>query len=198
MNFTTTEKLQSKTVPGAVVTLRVIGPTRRADIELATIESRDQQYVLQREWVEIGEKLDLMIKELGFDEEGVPLIKKTPSLATPIMSELALRRENLSKRFNLMEQRDVSSKWIEAGVIKIEGYTVDDKKPTVEGLIEYGPEDLFSEVYNRLRKMAYLETDDAKNSQSSITSGSAVKVTEKSTTVPNADANETTSTETAS
>lgn len=159
MNFTTSTRKESKTYPGVFYTLNKMSEAKRANLRLRIAEPTM--------------KIRNLIREL----------KKLEDLPEEMRTEDVLdRMTDLLEKMDLVSAQDVDPQWLLWGLKKIEGLDIDDVPATPESLLEAGPPLLFDEIVEEIKKVAQLNGEDEKNSESPIISGEQTVGTTTDTT----------------
>ena len=197
MDFSISSTHESKAFSGVTFSVRRMGISKRTEVELSTADLRAKQRETQRDLAPLYELdkaeydrlRDLHEKLLAAkaDEakpilDGIDLVRKELA-AKPH----ALNRERLEEASRIAD-RQVESPWVRAALLSIEGVTVEGQPLTTDQLIEYGPRELFAEVFAAVWAEAYLSGADSKNSQSPTTSGQKADGQKASSIAPSVEA----------
>lgn len=164
MNFKSEETYESTSIPGVSYTLRLIGPPKRAELQLAERKTKDRISEIREEWMKLKKESDTLIRELGLKEDGEPIIVKEPEKATPEIKKLVEQTTALATEFNLLQMVHIKPMWVRAGLKNIKGLTVNDAPITADTLCEFGPDILFDEIFNKIDETAILDPEKLKNS----------------------------------
>lgn len=179
MNFSTTYTLESKSCAGVTVTLRRLGPKRRAEIELSIAAARARhsecQLVAMRENAALQKCLDAVPEyrdklKATIESGGKPtdLMAMVPAEAWNITG----RKQKAEDEAAALERAQISPAYITSCVKSIDGITLEDGSPyTVAHLCEEGPDELFDEVTVAINANGYLAKEKAENLSSPTTSG---------------------------
>lgn len=176
MNFASTTQYKPECAPGVTVTLRRIGPRKRAEIEMKLSDARARQRAITSDYFAAKEVLDKLILAAEKNEDG------TPKLVTPDMSEMALKIAGSAESLGLLLNAEVRPAYLEAGIVSIDGAEL-----TAADLCDSGPDDLFLDLAEVLMNGAALTGELSKNSESPITSPAVEDGAMSSTTAGSAE-----------
>jgi hypothetical protein len=198
MEFSTSTEHQSKAFPdGVTFSIRRMGISKRTEVELATADLRARQRELQRDLAplyeldkaEYDQLRDLHQQLLAAKaEDSPPILDAIDAVRKQLaLKPHALEREKLEEAARIAD-RQIEPAWVRAGLISIEGITVNGKPLDSDVLCEYGPRELFAEVFAAVWAEAYLSGTDSKNLPSPITSGQKVDGPISSSIAPSVEA----------
>jgi hypothetical protein len=168
MTFSPVYTLESKTCPGVTVTLRRMGPKRRAELELKTATARAQC----RQALAESEKLDAQVQSAldavpGFRDAVAALPEAERSALTPAIIgmipdevwTISALNSDAKARASAVERAEIQPAMVISAVQSIAG--IDSY--TAEMLCDAGPDELFAEVVVAINENAYLGREKAAN-----------------------------------
>lgn len=185
MDFKSTYILESATYPGVHITLKRIGPRRRAEIELSLAQARARVRELSMRHESVRQKLLAAIDKRPKDAEGKPVEAEIGA----DQIGMALELEALAAEAAEVKQAEIDPVWIRAAVKSFggpEALTYEGQAATCELLIEHGPDELFGEVVSAIERNAYLGAERTDSLSSQSTSGAVVDSGTANGTAPNA------------
>lgn len=153
MNFVSTSREESKTFPGVFYTLYKMSEARRAQLRLLIAEPTS--------------RIRLLLREMGNLEDKHPVTDENPNRPEEVVDELI----KLSDKMEQISSDEIDPRWLKWGLKKIEGIEIDDQPATPDSLTSDGPPALFREIVDRIKRLAQLNGDEEKNSESLTTSG---------------------------
>jgi hypothetical protein len=171
LNFQPTVTFDSKSCPGAKITVKRLSAVKRAerDMEIAETNLRI---------AEIQAQLDALREPYATDKskDGRPVKWAGMSIKERV-EDVRLEMES-----GALYNRFTKPTYIRYGFVSVEGMQHDGQPITAESLIELGPDSLLDEVYLAVAIHSALTFDQIKNSQSPTTSIEAGTVGENSST----------------
>lgn len=196
MDFASTYTLESEAFPGVVVTLKRMGPKRRAEVELSISAARAKQRDLSVRHQSTREKLIAAVAASPKDEDGKPIEAKL----LPEAIALAIMLQDLAHEASALERSQIHPAFVKAAFKAFggsESLTYEGKPATAEMVCECGPDELFDELVAAVNGNGYIAQESAANLSSPSTSAGPEGGEAKSTTAPNAKSGTSTSGESA-
>lgn len=168
MDFKSSYILESQSFPGVHITLRRIGPRRRAEIELSLAQARAKVRELMMRHESVRQKLLAAIEKSPKDAEGKPIEAEISAEAVGMSLEL----QALAAEADFVKRAEIDPVWVRAAVKSFAGepLTYEGQPATAELLIEHGPDELFAEVTKAIESNAYLGAEREQNLSSPSTS----------------------------
>ncbi len=152
MNFVTQVRKESKLFPGVFYTLTKMSEARRANLRLRIAEPTS--------------KIRNLLREMGKIEERYPIVEGS-SRPDDVIDELM----KLADQMEEVSANKINPEWLRWGCKKIEGLQIDGVEATPEALIDDGPPALFAEIVDEIKRVAQMNGEEEKNSESPTTSG---------------------------
>ncbi len=191
MEFSPTITVESQKFPGVKFTVHRMGISRRTEIEFKTADMRAKQREIQQALgplFKADEAEDEKIRAIIERAEAAPAPESAAILdeIKPIEEALAAKTHSLER--NRLEeqsriaQRQIEPVWVKAGLVSLDGITVAGQAMTADQLCDFGPRELFAEIYQAVFNEAYLSQAELKNLPSRIISGQR-DLTENATTI---------------
>ena len=158
MDFKTQVEIESKAVPGARFTVRVLNRRQALELEFGILEARTKMAEIQQQMSQLtGDDISLV------DGKEARLWRINPG------SEADYRRLNMHWEMEL--RGAVSPAYLRAGLVSFTGYTADGGKPqTIEDLIDHGLDSFVDEITCACVAHSCMSEADQKNLQSPTTS----------------------------
>jgi hypothetical protein len=184
MDFASTYKLESIALPGVVVTLRRMGPKRRAEVELSVSAARAKQRELSIRHESTRVKLIAAIDASPKDGEGKPVEAEL----RPECLKLAGELQDYADQAAALVKAEIHPAFVKAAFKSVGGpevLTYDGKAATAELLNDCGPEDLWLEVVAAINANGYLSAKEAENLSLPTTSGAEAAGTANPSIAPN-------------
>ena len=153
-SFSSKETHDSQACAGVRFTVRILNEIQRARRDAKLLETRARINELRDQWAAAKDK-GTSLDMIKIDDEA-----------------------------SLLSQSVVVPAFIRAGMISVDGLEIDGAPATVEALIESGPANLVSEIYEACVRASGLNQEESKNSPSPGTSEGPEAGQETSTTVP--------------
>lgn len=157
MNLESKVSHESKSLPGVRFTVRRLNQIQRARRDGKIIDAR------------------VRISELTDQLNSLPKEDSEPGLK--------LQRARLDAQIGIEIVTIIKPAYIRAGLLSVEGLTIDGQPVKPEDLIESGQDDFLDEVYEACVTASGLSAEQEKNSQSPGTLDAAGKPGDPSTTV---------------
>jgi len=167
MDFKSTYTLKSVSLPGVVVTLKRMGPKRRAEVELSVSAARAKQRELSMRHEAARQKLIAAIDASPKDEEGKPL---EAELSVECLA-LGVDLQGIADEASALVRAQIHPAFILETVKSFggtEALTYDGKAASAALVCELGPDDLFDELVAAINANAYLPAKEAENLSSRI------------------------------
>lgn len=189
MDFKSTYTLESTAFPGVIVTLRRMGPKRRAEVELSVsaARARQRELAIRREILE--DKLKAALIPCPKDAAGAPIETEMSTEAVAIGCE----RLAVIDEAQALVRSQIHPAFVRAALKSFggtEALTYEGKPATADLLNDYGPDDLFDEVVKAINGNGYLPAEAARNLPSHSTSGAQEECIETSSTAPDVKSDE--------
>jgi hypothetical protein len=165
MDFKSTYTLESVAFPGVVVTLRRMGPKRRAEVELSVSVARAKQREMSIRHEDVRQKLVAAIDLSPKDAEGKPIEAELRGETLVLAMEL----QAVSDEASALVRAQIHPAFIAAAVKSFggaEALTYDGKPASAALLIDCGPDELFDECISAINGNGFLPAEDARNLQS--------------------------------
>jgi hypothetical protein len=170
MDFKSTYTLESTAFPGVIVTLKRMGPKRRAEVELSVSAARAKQRELSMRHEDVRQKLVAAIALSPRDEEGRPIEAELRGETLVLAMEL----QAISDEASALVRAQIHPAFIMAAVKSFggaEALTYDGKAASAALLVENGPDELFDELVESINGNGYLSAAAARNLPLPSTSG---------------------------
>jgi hypothetical protein len=170
MDFKSTYTLASTAFPGVIVTLKRMGPKRRAEVELSVSAARAKQRELSIRHEDVRQKLVAAIALSPRDDEGRPI--EAELRGETLM--LAMELQAISDEAAALVRAQIHPAFIAAAVKSFggsEALTYDGKPASAALLVENGPDELFDELVASINGNGYLPAEAARNLRLPSTSG---------------------------
>jgi hypothetical protein len=183
MDFKSTYTLESTAFPGVTVTLKRMGPKRRAEVELSVSAARAKQRELAMKHEAIRQKLVAAIDLSPKDEEGKPIEAELRGETLTFALEL----QGVTDELAALVRAQIHPAFIRAAVKSFGGpepLTYEGKPATAELLCEAGPDELFDELIKSINGNGYLPAEEARNLPLPSTLGAQVDGGPMNTTAP--------------
>lgn len=170
MDFKSTYTVNSVSLPGVIVTLKRLGPRRRAEVELSISATRTKQRELSLRHEAVRKRLIASIDLDPKDAEGKPIEETLSSATLGISMEL----QELAEQIAALSRSEVHPEFLKAAVKAFGGtdpLTYEGKPATAELVCDVGPAELFDELVEAIDANAYMKPKEAENLSSATTSG---------------------------
>jgi hypothetical protein len=173
MDFKSTYTLESTAFPGVTVTLKRMGPKRRAEVELSVSAARSKQRELSMRHEAARQKLVAAIELSPKDADGKPIETELRGETLTFAMEL----QAVSDEAAALVRAQIHPAFIKAAVKSFggaEALTYEGKPATTDLLCEVGPDELFDELVASINGNGYLPAEAARNLPLPSTSGAPV------------------------
>lgn len=183
MDFASTYKLESVSLPGVVITLKRMGPKRRAETELSVSAARSKQRELSMRHEAARVKLLAAIAASPTDAEGKPIEAEL----RPECLVHAMELQSVSDEAAALVRAQISPAFVRAAVKSFggpEALTYEGKPATAELLCDNGPDELFDEVVAAINTNGYVSAESARNLSLPTTSAAPEDGKAKNSTAP--------------
>jgi hypothetical protein len=192
MNTATKTTHESQALPGVKFVVRQLNQFQRARRDESLIDARARVTELsqERERLPDPEAPIREIQALALKEDR-PLTDGERTQVESIIAEIAsdpaaeaarLARAKLDQKMGIEITLNLKPAYLRAGLVSIEGYTIDGIVPTVDALLESGDDGLLDEIYLACSEASGLSPVQQKNLQSPGTSDEAAQPGETSST----------------
>ena len=173
MDFKSTYTLESTAFPGVIVTLRRMGPKRRAEVELSVsaARARQRELAIRREILE--DKLKAALIPCPKDAAGAPIETEMSTEAVAIGCE----RLAVIDEAQALVRSQIHPAFVRAALKSFggtEALTYEGKPATADLLCDVGPDELFDEVVRAVHSNGYLPAEAAAPLLSPTTSADQV------------------------
>jgi hypothetical protein len=182
MDFKSSYTLESVSLPGVIVTLKRMGPRRRAEVELSVSPARAKQRELSMRHEATRLKLIAAIDLSPKDAEGKPIEAEL----RPDCLALAMELQDVAEQATALVRAQIHPAFIKAAVKSFSGepVTYDGKAATAELLCECGPDELFDECVTAINGNGWLSADGAGSLELPGTSGALAAGQTQNLTAP--------------
>jgi hypothetical protein len=205
MKYDSTQRFESKAMPGVFVTVKILTDLARANLALATMEARAEMDEIQIEWLAATERMEELIPTeppVVFDDEKNPTpeemeqvaarakrydeaLKGLPAENRKEYHRLKAKQAQCSDWFNSTSTSKIEPAWIRAGFVSCENLEIGDyPSPDAELLIGSGPPALTREIFIAIFSGARLTDTAIKNSPSPSSSAAVGAGEMNATTAP--------------
>lgn len=184
MDFKSTYTLESTAFPGVVVTLKRMGPKRRAEVELSVSAARARQRELSIRHEDVRQKLIAAIQRSPKDADGKPIEAELTGDALDLGMELqAVGDEALALVRSQIHPAFVKAAWKSIG--GTEPLTYDGRPATADLLCDAGPDELFDEVVRSINNNGAMPAETIRDlSEPSTSPGNKGEAPETNITAP--------------
>ena len=170
MNLLSKQDHKATSIPGVSFRTRLIGPSLRARVNLELSETRRKLNDLEHPIEALGKQLNELLDVSEKGPDGFPMAASDVSKATSEMLALADKLRLARENRTAIERAQLAPVYFRAGLISIDGLTMDGGAVTGDLLCEYGPDALFEEVLAAVVAQFYFSGIETKNSSSPTTS----------------------------
>lgn len=179
MDFKSTRTVESVSIPGVKFVVRVMSEGVRVALrlkmasELATM----REISLERdEWLEEIQQE----KDKPFDKIRIGDLTRRERA----------RLDGFNERIAALNEAVIDPQYFSAGLVSVEGITIDGSAPNAENLRELGPPSLYREILAAIRQESGLSAEELENLGSPSISGAVVEAETSATTADSAGAND--------
>jgi hypothetical protein len=167
VDFRSTYTLDSVSLPGVVVTLKRMGPKRRAEVELSVAGARARQRELSIRHESTRQKLIAAIDASPKDADGKPVEAEL----RPDCLALALELQEVLDQANTLVREEIQPAFIKAALLSFGGepLTYDGQAATAQLVCDLGPADFFDELIAAVTANGYFSAKEAENLSSHST-----------------------------
>jgi len=194
MDFKSQYTFESTAFPGVVVTLKRLGPKRRAEVELSVSAARARQRELSIRHEATRDRLIAAVDASPKDADGKPI----EAQLLPEALTLSMQLQALHDEAEALARAQIHPAFLKAAVKSFggEGLTYQSAPATADLLCDFGPDELFDELVAAVNGNGYISVEAARNLPLPSTSGAQADGELKTTTAPNANPEGSTASET--
>ena len=157
-DYTSKERIESKTTPGVFLTFIRMVEGHRVELRKRAAPISSKIGPLARR-IESSQKDIQQLKKLNLDDQ-----QKAK------LVELQMAIEEMMEQADVIHQTELEPIWVKWGLLKIEGDITIDGEPATPDNIAFGPTELYGEIVTNIRERLGLSSDAIKNSSSPTTS----------------------------
>ncbi|MCC6591608.1 MAG: hypothetical protein IT168_33285 [Bryobacterales bacterium] len=166
MNYSSKERIESKTCQGVVFVIRKLTEGRRIELSLALAETYDKLHLLRREAAKVATRA----KSLLAEADAARIAGDINKLAEINNHPDTLETIHAWKKYYNFERDSIWPVYCKMLLHSVEGLEVDDNPAPPEMAIKDGPPELYEEILAAVKKQLGLTEEEQGNSESPITS----------------------------